>query len=325
MSLTQLARRLGLGKLALHLFHNPVDRMRDSLREGGPFQQRRTELARREMEKAAAHLPPLRPADATVAPLSPHLLTGCRHWFQTAFCLWSFASQAQRPLAPVIHDDGTLTPEQIDTLKRLFPLARLVSAEEARGRLDEFLPTTRFPALRERWLHYPHIRKLTDIHAGSAGWKLVMDSDLLFFRHPRLLVQWLEHPELPLHAVDIQSSYGYSRPLLDSLAGTPIAERVNVGLCGLDSSAIDWDKLEYWCRALLAKEGTNYYLEQALVALLVAGRECTVAPAAQYVTLPRMPEALRCAAVMHHYVAESRRWYYQRNWSRVLLSTQLHA
>jgi len=28
---------------------------------------------------------------------------------------------------------------------------------------------------------------------------------------------------------------------------------------------------------------------------------------------------------MHHYVAESRRWYYQRNWSRVLLSTQLHA
>ncbi|MDB6165383.1 MAG: glycosyl transferase family 2, partial [Lacunisphaera sp.] len=68
------------------------------------------------------------------------------------------------------------------------------------------------------------------------------------------------------------------------------------------------------------REGTSYYLEQALIAMLVAGRDCAVAPAADYVTLPQPPEALECRAVMHHYVAESKRWYFQRNWRQALLA-----
>ena len=313
-----LLRTLGLGKVALHLYHNPVGRLRDCLREGGPLQQRRTERARQEMERAAARLPALPAIDSPLAPLTPHLLTGQRFWYQSAFCLWTFARQAQRRVAPVIVDDGTLTPDQGRILADLFPLARFVSPAETRQRLEEHLPASRFPVLRERWQNYPHIRKLTDVHAGGTGWKLVMDSDLLFFHRPSLLVKWLDQPARPLHAVDVENSYGYSRPLLDSLAGAPLADYVNVGLCGLNSGEIDWEKLEHWCRTLLEKEGTNYYLEQAFVAMLVAGRECTVAPGATYVTLPRPPEALACEAVMHHYVAESRRWYYQYNWFRVL-------
>jgi hypothetical protein len=41
-----------------------------------------------------------------------------------------------------------------------------------------------------------------------------------------------------------------------------------------------------------------------------------VAPAADYVTLPPPAEARRCSAVMHHYVAGSKRWYFQHNWRR---------
>lgn len=311
-------RSLGLGKAALHLYHNPVGRLRDCLREGGPVQQRRTNRGRLAMEKAVRQLPALNSPVSSHPPLAPHLLTGRRFWFQSAFCLWSFARQTQRRIAPVIYDDGTLSPEQARTLVDMFPLARLVFPAETRQRLDEYLPASRFPVLRERWQNYPHIRKLTDIHAGSRGWKLVMDSDLLFFHRPGLLIDWLDRPESPLHAVDVQDSYGYSRPLLDSLAGAPLADFVNVGLCGLNSTDLDWEKLERWCRVLLEKEGTSYFLEQALVAMLLAGRACTVAPAASYVTLPRPPEALACEAVMHHYVAESRRWYYQHNWERVI-------
>ena len=97
-----------------------------------------------------------------------------------------------------------------------------------------------------------------------------------------------------------------------------IQELVNVGLTGLESSTLDWPRLEAWCRTLHEREGTNYYLEQALVAVLLAGRDCAIAPAADYVTLPRRPEALDCHAVMHHYVAESKRWYFQTNWRRAL-------
>jgi hypothetical protein len=317
--MSDLLRRLGLGRLALQLWHRPVGRLRDSLRAGGPLQQRRTDLGRAEMEQAAHALP--LPSAANGQPVELHLLTGARFWAQTAFCLWTFARHAAHPLAPVIYDDGSLRPEHRDALSRLFPATRFQPAGETRARLDALLPTTRFPVLRERWANYPNIRKLTDVHLGSSGWKLVIDSDLLFFRRPDFLLHWLDAPDRILHAVDCTESYGYSRPLLKDLAGADIPPLVNVGLCGLRSDTLDWDELEHWCTTLHTREKTSYYLEQALVALLAArAQPCAVAPATDYLTLPRPPEAFACRAVMHHYVAESKRWYFQRNWRRVLQS-----
>ncbi len=307
-----------LGRLALHLYHTPLNRLRDCLREGGPFQQRRTEHGRSAMEQAARSLPPLHPAGGIPAEI--HLLTGRRFWYQTVFCLWSFARHTGRTLAPVIYDDGTLTGEFTASLLRLFPQTRIVAKSETLARLDAFLPISRYPALRERWLNYPNIRKLTDPHIGSAGWKLVLDSDLLFFRRPDFLLNWLDAPDRSMHAVDCQTSYGYSRPLMNQLAGHPVANLVNVGLTGLDGAHIDWDQLEHWTHTLQIRESTSYYLEQALIAMMVAGRDCSIAPAADYITLPRPPEALHCRAVMHHYVAESKRWYFQHCWKVALKS-----
>jgi len=304
------------GQFLLKFYHTPISRIRDSLRNGGPWQEHRTEHGRAGMESAALTLPV--PPAAPGRPLELHLLTGRRFWYQTAFCLWTFARHTNRPLAPVIYDDGTLSADFRAPLARLFPAARFVARDETQARLDRLLPAARFPALRERWLNYPNIRKLTDPHLGSAGWKLVLDSDLLFFRRPDFLLQWLDAPAKPLHAVDCETSYGYSRPLMNQLAGAPVSDLVNVGLTGLNSSELDWDRLEHWCQTLIAREQTSYYLEQALIAMLVAGRSCAVAPVADYVTLPRPPEANECRAVMHHYVAGSKRWYFQTNWTRCL-------
>jgi hypothetical protein len=268
------------------------------------------------MEAAANLLAALPAGDAPV--LTPHVLTGRQFWFQTAFCLWTFARQAGRPLAPAIYDDGTLRPVDRDGLNRLFPTGRFVSHGEALAQLDEYLPEHRFPVLRDRWRHYPNIRKLIAPHLGQSGWKLVIDSDLLFFRRPELVLAWMERPNAPLHGVDDETSYGYSPELLESLAGAPLPPKLNVGLCGLKSEELDWPRIEQWCRILIEREGTHYYLEQALVAMLLAGRPSVVAPTHEYVTLPRPPEALACRAVMHHYVAESKRWYFQHNWRRAL-------
>lgn len=300
------------GKVLYHAWHRPAGWMRDLVADGGPFERQRTELGRREMEAAARTLPALPPGAG--APLELHLLTGRKFWYQTAFCLWTFGRHAGRPLAPVLYDDGTLAAEHRDLLARVFPAARFIAQADILARLDACLPATRFPVLRERWHNYPNIRKLTDPHVGSAGWKLVIDSDLLFFRCPRLLIDWFDHPAQPLHAVDCQTSYGYSRTLMNELAGAPVAELVNVGLTGLNGAELDWERLERWCATLIARERTNYYLEQALVAMLVAGRDCAVAPAADYVTFPVKPEARDCRAVMHHYVAGSKRWYFQHCW-----------
>jgi hypothetical protein len=305
-----------LGQAVYQLYHRPAAALRESRRAGGPIEQWRTARGRRAMEAAAATLPP--PPPWPGPPLSLHLLTGRRFWYQSAFCLWSFARRAERKLAPVFYDDGTLTEALRATLARLWPHSVFVSQEQTRARLDQLLPTARFPFLRDRWLHYPNIRKLTDPHLGSEGWKLIVDSDLLFFHRPGFLLEWLEAPRVPLHAIDVQKSYGYSDPLLETLAGNRLHPLLNVGLCGLNSSELDWEWLEHTCRALIQAEGTSYYLEQALVAVLLAGRDCAIAPAADYVTLPDAAEAAACRAVMHHYVADSKPWYFRHNWRKVL-------
>jgi hypothetical protein len=305
------------GQFLLRFWHTPLARARDSLRFGGPLAVRETERQRAEMEAAAENLPAL-PEFPGTAPVTLHLMTGRRFWYQTAFCLHSFAAAARTTVHAELYDDGSIDETCAARLARLGPGVNLNLLPTLRAKLDAHLPAARFPVLRERWKNYPNIRKLTDVHLGSAGWKLVIDSDLLFFRRPDFLLHWLAAPDRILHAVDCAENYGYSRPLLAELAGAPIPPLVNVGLCGLRGDALDWDELERWCATLHAREQTSYYLEQALVAMLTArAQPCAVAPAADYITLPTRAEVLAPRAVMHHYVDTAKRWYFRHGWRHV--------
>ncbi len=303
------------GALWLRLIHRPARRMGQCWRNGGPWEERRTEEGRTRMRTAARALPGL-PLYPDAPSRSVHLLTGRRFWEQTTFCLHSLARNSPVNLHAEIYDDGTLGPEEKSILGQLGAGIRIHPISEIRDQLERHLPAARFPWLRERWQNYPNIRKLIDPHLGSTGWKLVLDSDLLFFRRPDALLTWLDAPDRPLHAVDIEESYGYPRPLMESLARAPIAPLVNVGLCGLRSEELDWERIEHWCVQLHENQRPSYYLEQALVAMLVAGCPCAVLPAADYVTCPAGSEAREPRAVMHHYVAHSKRWYFQQHWQR---------
>ncbi|NJK92620.1 MAG: glycosyl transferase [Blastochloris sp.] len=305
---------ISAGKLLYRVWHRPRAALRDLIREGGPVQRRRTRQGAVAMEEAASLLTP--PSAKTGSALEVHLLTGNRFWHQSAFCLISLAHTTNHTIQPTFYDDGSLQPDQAYQLQRLFPAATFISQQETRKCLDELLPKTHYPALRERWEHYPNLRKLTDIHLGRSGWKLVIDSDLLFFRQPTVLLEWLNHPTQPLHAVDCTESYGYTRHLMESLTGSPLATRLNVGLCGLNSGDISWPQLEFWTAELIAREKTNYFLEQALVAMMLAGKSCTILPENDYITFPQIPEVIQCQAVVHHYVDVSKRWYFQKNWRK---------
>lgn len=301
------------GQFLLKFYHQPVGRLRDSWRNGGPWAERETERQRMEMERAAATLPAL-PAFPAAPTVALHLMTGRRFWYQTAFCLHSFARAAGHNLEAHLYDDGSIDAETGRRLAQLGPGVIVRPHAELRDRLDHLLPGEKFPTLRERWQNYPNIRKLIDVHLGSQGWKLVIDSDILFFRRPDFLISWLATPLQPLHAVDFTESYGYSRPLLERLAGDRLPPLVNVGLCGLRSENIDWAELEAWTRELHAREKTSYYLEQALVAMLATRGRWAVAPAKDYITFPSRDEVFSPRGVMHHYVAHSKRWYFRHAW-----------
>jgi hypothetical protein len=319
----------------------------------GPSAYCRCDAWAREMEAAAWRLSiPAAPASAPKAPLSVWYLTGKRYWYQTAFCAWTLAKHSERELILNLIDDGTLEDRQLDWLRRLFPKGLTSSREVVQERIETLLPAAGFPILRQRWLDYVHIRKLTDVHLGSSGVKLVLDSDMLFFKRPDALLTWWDTvvggeghgsgeiaqssevgrgtepwvsyqpstapPFQPCLMMDCTESYGYSRELMEELAGAPIPRLLNVGICGLKSEDLDWKEIEYWSRVLMEREGTSYFLEQAIVAMLAARRTPVVMPSEDYITLPTREETRNGGGVLQHYVADSKPWYFGEAWRLVL-------
>jgi hypothetical protein len=311
-----LATRFGAGDLARRYYHEPLGALRTSIREGGPIERRRTERGRQLMMDAARRLPPL-PPTRTSGSFEVSFLSGADYWYQTLFCVYSLQLHADVRVAPLVFDDGSLAAEHEELVTRVVPAARFVKLGDIEQTLDELLPRARFPALRARRLSYPHLRKLTDLHVGRRGWTTVLDSDMLFFRRPDALLAWASAPDRPCHLVDIERAYGYSPELMRELAGCAEPERVNVGLCSMRSDDLDWEALEYWCRATLEREHPSYLQEQALTALLLAGKDTLRLPTAEYVVRPSLSEGRRPTAVLHHYVAQSKRSYFQDGWRRV--------
>ena len=316
----QFIKQLKLGVLVYKLYHLPKSFIQRLTRKGAVNMAVDLQ-AQIEMEKATYLLPPLQLDQGVTETLDIHFLTGKKFWYQTCFCAYSMSQYIHDfRLRPVIYDDGSLEKQYQDEIVRIFPNAKLILKPEIDEYIDKYLPEHKFPSLRERRLNYPNMRKLTDIHVNSQGWKLVLDSDMLFFRAPELLLNWLKCPQNLCHMIDVETSYGYSPDLMTSLAQAEIPERVNVGICGLKSDDIDWEQLEYWCKTMIEKEGTHYFQEQALVAMLMAGKSCTVAPASEYIVMPERDEVIAPKAVLHHYVADSKPWYFRYGWKHIIHS-----
>ena len=308
--MTSLRSFLSASKSAL--YRRPKDELQRLFR-WGPMAYLRCDAWAAQMEQAASLLPPL-PAAGGGRALEVWFLTGQRFWYQTAFCAWSLAHHSQRELVLNLVDDGTLTPQQEQQLRFFFPAGITRWKQQVALELDEALPNDRFPVLRQRWADYINIRKLIDIHLGSSGIKLVLDSDMLFFRKPDALLAWWDQPTQPCLMTDCKESYGYSRALMEELAGAPIPPMLNVGICGLASEIIDWQELETWCQTLINREGTSYFLEQALVAMIAARSVPTVMPKSNYITFPTRAQALAGDGVLQHYVADSKPWYFGEAW-----------
>lgn len=319
--LRNIAKAMHLGPLALRVYHRPLARIAQSIAEGGPLEQRRTERARREMVVAAESLSPLIAPDGE-ASVEVSFLSGKNFWWQTLFCVLSLQTHSPIRVVPVVYDDGTLDESIWFAFSRVVPWARLITAAESETQLDAHLPSTRFPVLRSRRLNYPHLRKLTDVRAGRVGWTVVLDSDMLVFRRPQALLNWLVAPDRPCCLVEHSSFYGYSPKLMHELAGGEPPPRVNVGICGLRSDAIDWERLEYWCREMLEREGAHYLQEQALTAMLLTHQVCLRLEAPDYIVMPSVEEGRSPSAALHHYVSSSKRSYFQHGWRRSLVEAR---
>lgn len=310
-----LASKLGLGKLALYAWYRPIGLIKNSILEGGPVEQFKTALGRRRMVKAAADLPE-QVAKPDLYGAKVNFLSGRKYWYQTLFCFVSLQLYLPYLVTPVVFDDGSFDDETRRLMARVVPWIEFVGTEEIEAQLNSKLPASEFPSLRARRLEYPHLKKFTDIHIGQSSWGLVLDSDMLFYNVPEELSLWFRAPKAT-YMQDIQNAYGYSDGLMAELQDGPVLPLVNVGLYGLHRDLIDWSRMEYWCAQQLLREGTNYLQEQGLTALELTKQKAEALPADRYRLMPDLAEGFHPTAVLHHYVASSKRSYFQSGWQHV--------
>lgn len=316
-------RKLGLGRIAYQLWHRPVGMLRSSsAKERARIEM--IEAQRESMRRAAMDLPRCRGWGSDADPLDIHFLTGAKHWPEAVVCFWSLCQHSELALRLVAVDDGTLDQAGVDCLRRVFPHVAIEDAVSIQERLDSALPEHRFPTLRSSRIHQPLLRKITDLHAGREGWRLLLDSDMVFFRRPDFLLDWLrDGARKPLYMQDVQNAYGFSHELRQGLVpGKRIHDKINIGIFGLRSDWVDFEQLESWLATLLDYEPSPYNLTQGLTSLLLAAVDCAVAPPDDYVCLPTGAELEAPRAAMHHYVAESKQWYFTRGWRRALAQTR---
>lgn len=245
-----------------------------------------------------------------------YFLTGKNFLYQTLFCIKSLTSCSSTRFKFILIDDGTFDDDLIESTQNQISGVKIILKETIDQNLVLKLPRSKFPYLHLKREVYPHIKKLTDIHTiDEHPFKLVLDSDMLFWNEPTQMISWLTNTEGSLHMVDCEESYGYDKSAMKSLCRHEIPELINVGAIGIESSTINWQEVETWSKTLENNYGKSYFLEQALSAMIIAGQKRTVLKKEEYKV---NPSTINDNSTLHHYVDLSKKIYFEEAWRKHL-------
>jgi hypothetical protein len=320
-SLREAARAAGLGRVAYRWLHRPRASL-DLARTYGWGLVWRAWQGERAMRRAAGRLAPLPVSTATFAPVVC-FLTGERFLHQTLFCAHSFATHAAVQPEFEFLSDGSLTTAHAHELQRLFPRARVRQKDELDAHVAAALPPAAFPVLHAVRKNFVLLRKLTDAMAGARGYRLFLDSDMLFWRKPTELLDRAAAGD-PLYLADtVDDGYTANRAELQRALGTSAAAAVNSGLVGLDAGRIDWPLMERACAFLRSASGDRRLLEQTLWAIALGAVSARPLDAAAYrvvVDPPQFDAARKTVPepILLHYAWRARLPYAGGEWQRYL-------
>jgi len=206
--------------------------------------------------------------DTTDETCEIHVLTSGQDWLNLIWTLKSFYRVAKKRYALCIHEDGSITANQIETLTKHFPAARVISKSRADA---EVLPSlASFPRCSEFRKANHLAPKVFDFPFYlNSDRMLLLDSDVLFFREPAELLHLIEDPNYRLNIVnrDVASAYTVDLAEVKSRIGVNVIERFNsgLGLIHRDSLRLDWIEEFLGLPGIL--EGHFWRIEQTVQAL----------------------------------------------------------
>jgi hypothetical protein len=167
-----------------------------------------------------------------------------------------------------IHEDGTVTEDNLGALAGQFPDARIVRRKEADAKLSKVLAA--FPrslAFRNTNLLAP---KLFDFIAYLDSDRMALfDSDILFFSEPSAFLDRIEHSSYTRNTfnADDETAYTVDAGVVESRLGDQLHPRVNSGLGLVHRKSIDWHWIEEFLGLPGLLDGHFWRIEQTLFAL----------------------------------------------------------
>ncbi|TAE60370.1 MAG: hypothetical protein EAZ76_03905 [Nostocales cyanobacterium] len=196
-----------------------------------------------------------------------HVLTSANDWLNLIWTLKSFYHFSQRQYSLCIHDDGTLTEDNIKTLQYHFPQARIIDRNKADVKVLPLLSS------------YPHcldFRKTNQLSLKVFDFALylqsekllLLDSDILFFAEPTELLNRIENPSYKFNSFnrDLKSAYTVDAETVKNSLDFDLTARVNSGLGLIHKESLDLKWIEKFL-SLPSIIGHFWLIEQTIYAL----------------------------------------------------------
>jgi hypothetical protein len=281
----------------------------------------RTKRAAVKAGRLALRTPPM-PVGAN-ADVEVHILVCHRDVSMAIQGLKSFYRFTPVPFALVIHDDGSLDPDDRALLGRHFPGLRFIDADAAAGTLDAELTRLGLERCREFRRTFVLARRIFDFPYYSAGrMMLQLDADVIFLQRPTELLAALAStdPRSPMRFnIDVKDAYSWTDDQIRGVVGLAPAPRVNGGLVAMRYPRAIlpemWELVER-CLVLPVSSETQWLRDQTLLGI-IGGWHGALALPPEYDVCARLLRTGREDLVSHHCLAHQRLYFYEAFMTRV--------
>jgi len=208
------------------------------------------------------------PTDAA-GPCEIHVLTSAQDYLNLCWALASFYINGGRRYPLCIHEDGSLSDADCATLERLFPDARLIRRRNTEPTVIESLKD--YPACQAFRSENLLAPKVFDFRYHLESDRMfLLDSDVLFYETPRVLIERLEDPAYQRNSVngDVNSAYTIDPAEIKQKFDVDVIERFNSGLGLIHRGSLDLDAAEAFLSQTDMRSGNFWRIEQTLFMLL---------------------------------------------------------
>ena len=159
-----------------------------------------------------------------------HILTCKEDLLNTLWSLKTFYYYSELRPRLIIHDDGTLTNNEINIYFKHFVNHKLIKRKEADIALRKYLRNYKFSQKYRFDNHKVHSIKLLDsLLCSETKQIMIHDSDILFFKKPSQIISCIKNKR-GFFMSDYKNSYSLSMNHLNNLFNMKLRNNINSGI-----------------------------------------------------------------------------------------------